>query len=150
MNTNGTTVRERLWEANMVCARQNPIHEQISHYGIPLYVLGTIDAPDILSVEEVDMWNASDYLKENFARIDLSEIPPDYSVSRSDDRYLLVLGDPDFPLQFAAVMDMGSDTPFFSKSRHMGSGFDGLKELISDVSVDTDLPTPDVQYYKAI
>lgn len=150
MNTNGNTLRERLWEANMVCARQNPIHEQISPYSFPLYVLGTIDAPDILSVEEVDMWKASDYLKENFARIDVSEIPSDYSVSRSDDRYLLVLGDSDFPLHFAAVMDMRSDTPFFSKSRHMGSGFDGLKELISDVSVEADLPSPDVHYFKAI
>lgn len=150
MKVNGSAVSERINEATSVCARTNPIYGEISNFSLALYVLGSIDAPDIMSAQDIDMETASVILKENFQKIDASEIPRGYCATGSDDRYLLVLGDPLFPEHFAALVDNESKTPYFSKLPHFGSGLDSVEELRNGFFTEKALGRHDTHYYKAI
>ncbi|MFH0727959.1 MAG: hypothetical protein V2B19_16655 [Pseudomonadota bacterium] len=150
MNVNGSAISERMDEARSVCARYNPIHGEISNFSLALYVLGSIKAPDIMSAEDFDMSEAAAILRENFREIDESEIASEYSTVDSKDRYLLVLGDPQFPVHFAALVDKNSKAPFFSKLPYFGSGFDSLEELRKGFSRESTTGICDAHYFRAI
>jgi hypothetical protein len=89
-------------------------------------------------------------LRENFQEIDESVIASEYSTVDSKDRYLLVLGDPQFPVHFAALVDKDSKAPFFSKLPHFGSGFDSLEELRKGFSGESTTGICDAHYFRAI
>ncbi len=143
-------VLDRIHEVEMMCARDNPIYEQISCYSIALYVLGYFQAQDLLSIDDFDDGEASQILIENFEKITQTDIPHDYNISNSKERYLLVMGDPVFPTHFAAVVDTNRKRPFFSKLRHAGSGYDSLEELIIDISFEEIIHQEDLHYYRKI
>jgi hypothetical protein len=150
MNVNGSAISERMHEAMSVCARYNPIYGEISNFSLALYVLGSLKAADIMSADEIDMPAASAILKENFRKIDESEIPREYCAADSKDRYLLVLGDPLFPIHFAVLVDKKRKTPYFSKLPHFGSGLDGLEELQKDCATESTCRPYDIHYFEAI
>jgi hypothetical protein len=137
-------------EANSVCARYNPIYGEISNFSLALYVLGSIKAPDIMSAEDIDMATASAMLTENFQKIDESEIPPAYRATDSENRFLLVMGDPLYPAHFAALVDKNSNTPYFSKLPHFGSGLDSLEALQSELCTERAAGQYDTHYFRAI
>lgn len=142
----GLRTCERIEEIMMMCARDNPVYEQISSFAIALYTLGHFDCSDLLSVQEVDQVQAGEILQEYFTRIRAEDIPGDYSITESCEQYLLVAGDPLFPVHFAVLTDCGSQRPFFSKLPFFGSGFDSLEELVGEFA-GTDGVTKDDFYY---
>lgn len=150
MNTNGSSLSERMKEANSVCARLNPIYWDISNYSLALYVLGSLNAPDIMSAEDIDMDSASRLLREKFQKVTESEIPHEYNAVESKERYLMVLGNPQYPTHFAALVDRKSDAPYFSKLRHFGSGFDSLSDLHQAYNTETTSIPFETHYYRAI
>ena len=125
----GILVSERINEVTKMCDREQPIYEQISNFSIALYVFGFFDCEDLLSADDVDHVAAGSILREYFTEIKKEDIPADYQIAASGDRYLLVMGDPAFPTHFAVVADMKSPQPYFSKLPLFGSGFDSLAEL---------------------
>jgi hypothetical protein len=148
MNTEAVLVKERIDETIRMCDREQPIYEQISNFSIALYVFGFFSCPDLLSVDDMDNVEAGAILKEQFEKIEKEDIPSDYNITASSDRYLLVFGDPQFPTHFAAVTDMMSIRPYFSKLPFFGSGFDSLKELKSEFVGIDDLTAGDLSWYK--
>ncbi|MBN1833862.1 MAG: hypothetical protein JW896_17300 [Deltaproteobacteria bacterium] len=148
MDTEGILVKERIDEILMLCDREQPIYEQISNFSIALYVFGYFSCVDLLDADDVDNVEAGSILKEYFDKIEKKNIPPDYHVSTSSDRYLLVIGDPLFPTHFAVVADMQSSQPYFSKLPFFGSGFDSLAELKSEFIGIDGLTDHDITYYK--
>jgi hypothetical protein len=150
MNANGSAISKRVDEARSVCARYNPIHGEISNFSLALYVLGSIKAPDIMSVEDIDMPAAAAILRENFQEIDESEIAREYNTVNSKYRFLLVLGDPLFPVHFAALVDNKSKTPYFSKLPYFGSGLDSLEALQNDFSTECTADRYTPHYFRAI
>lgn len=148
MDHEGLFVSERIEEVTMVCGREQSIYEQISGFGIALYVLGFFDGDDIISIEDVDQQEAAAILEEHFTEIKKEELPSDYYITKSKEKYLVVIGDPLFPMHFAVVVDTGSQRPFFSKLRYFGSGFDSLEELMSDFIGEDGLSYQDVHYFK--
>ena len=148
MDTNKSTVSERIAEIEMVCERNNPIYEQISNFSIALYALDHFDAPDLLSVDDLDGCEASEIVSSHFEKIEANDIPPGYCLSESKERYLMVMGDPMFPTHYAAVVDTKSQRPFFSKLKFMGSGYDSLEELMKEHSVDDAINHQDIFFYR--
>ena len=143
-----STVSERIAEIEMVCDRDNPIYEQISNFSIALYALDHFDAPDLLSVDDLDGCEASKIVRCDFEKIEAHDIPPEYCISESKERYLMVMGDPIFPTHYAAVVDIRSHQPFFSKLKFMGSGYDSLEELMKEYSVDDVISHQDIYFYR--
>ncbi len=141
---------ERIEEVEMMCARDNPIYEQISCFSIALYILGCFDAEDIMSVHDFDDCEAAEFLKENFMEISKTDIAPGYKITKYEEKYLLVLGDPVFPKHFAVIVDMESKSPFFSKLRYFGTGYDSLEELINEYLDDDVTGYEDAHYFKLI
>ncbi len=141
---------DRINEVEMVCERDNPIYEQISSFSVALYVLGYFDAPDLMSVEDLDESDASEILKETFIEVNENEIPSDYNIEESKDRYLLVMGDKFYPEHFAVVVDNKKQRPFFSKLRYFGSGYDSLPELFREFPGEDKNGTQCIQYYKQV
>ena len=139
---------EKINEINMMCARENPIYEQISNYSIALYALDFIIAYDLMDVADIDMTEASKILRDNFEKIDASDISRSYRAEESNERYVLVLGDPQFPYHFAVVVDMNSKRPFFSKSEHVGSGLDSLEELLRGYPWEDTLDSKEIHYFR--
>ena len=129
MDQEGIDVIERIDEITKMCDREQPIYEQISNFSIALYVFGYFSCADLLEADDVDNVEAGTILKEYFDKIDKEDIPSDYRITTSSERYLLVIGDPVFPTHFAVVADMQSTKPYFSKLPFFGSGFDSLNEL---------------------
>lgn len=150
INLDGLKVLERIDEIKMMCDRNNPIYEQISNYSIALYSLGFFDVPDLMDVDDLDIVEASDFLKAHFEKIKEFALPSNYNIYESDERYLLVIGDPEFPIHFAAVIDTAADKPFFSKLKFMGSGFDSLKELIDEFQVEEKIGMEDIHLFRKI
>lgn len=148
MNTDGILVKERIDETLKMCDREQPVYEQISNFSIVLYVFGYFSSPDLLSVDDVDNVEAGVILQEQFEKIEEEDIPSDYHLTRSPDRYLLVFGDPLFPTHFAIVTDMQSSRPYFSKLPFFGSGFDSIEELKSEFVGIDGLTASDISYYK--
>ncbi len=141
---------ERIEEVNMMCSRENPIYEQISNFSVALYVLGCIEASDIMDVHDLDESMASETLKDSFQKIDESEIPAGYSVAESKERYLLVIGDTAFPTHFAVVADSQRKKPFFSKINSIGSGFDSLDELKKQFFINGDIHHHDFHFFRKV
>ena len=129
MDPEGLRVSERIDEIMMMCEREQPIYEQISNFSIALYALGFFDCPDLMSLEDMDTQQAAAFLKESFTEIRQQALPAPYRITESCERYLLVVGDPPFPIHFASLVDTRSQQPFFSKLPFFGSGFDSLEEL---------------------
>jgi hypothetical protein len=125
----GILAIERIEEVMTMCARENPIYEQISNFSIALYVLGHLRCPDLMLLDDIETTEAADILKEHFMQIHKEEWPSQYDMRESDERFLLVVGDPAFPEHFAAIVNSESDKPYFSKLKFFGSGFDSLEEL---------------------
>jgi len=151
MNIDKSKMSERLHEVRMMCDRHNPVYEQISNYSLALYALGCFDdTSDFMDIEDLDVCQASEILKENFELVDEKNIPYDYEIDESKERYLLVLGDPLFPQHFAAVTDIQKEKPFFSKYRYMGSGYDNLEELMMEYSVEEKMGSEDIHYFRKI
>jgi hypothetical protein len=150
LDVNSLLTLERINEVEMMCARSNPIYGQISGFGIALYVLGCLNAKELLSVDDLDACDAAAILRENFVEVDRMDLPPGYKIATDAERYLMVLGDPVCPCHFAVVVDTESKRPFFSKLRYFGSGFDSLEELIDDYLDEGIRSYEDVHYFKLI
>ena len=142
MDYDGILISERMTEIMSMCDRNNPIYEQVSSYSVALYSLGFFECPDFMSFQDVSANEASEILNENFSEIAFKEIPDNYHISESKERYLLVIGDPLFPKHFAIVADRGGNRPYFSKLPFFGAGYDSMDELMKEF-VDIDGVTPD-------
>ncbi len=142
----GLQACERIKEVMMMCARDNPVYEQISNFSISLYILGYFDCNDLMSVPDTDPAEAGHILRQDFIPVGSEDISEDYKISEAADKYLLVAGDPLFPEHFAVLTDTTSTRPFFSKLPFFGSGFDSLAEL-KDEFAGTDGVKHDEFYY---
>ncbi len=131
-----------------MCDREQPIYEQISSFSIALYVFGYFSCSDLLSADDLDFVEAGSILQEHFIEIEKEKIPSDYQITKSADKFLLVIGDPLFPSHFAVVADIKSPQPYFSKLPFFGSGFDSLKELAREFVGIDDITINDIAYYK--
>jgi len=132
----------------MMCDREDPVYEQISSFSIALYTLGYFDSPDLMSFQDVDAQEAAAILKEHFMPVNVEAVPWDYHITQSDEKYLLVIGDPLFPLHFAVLTDFRNERPYFSKLPLFGSGFDSLPELMDEFSGYDGVRQYDVHYFK--
>jgi hypothetical protein len=137
MDPENLQITERIEEIMMMCPRENPIYEDISSFSIALYALGFFDCSDMLSFDDVDSHEAADFLSEHFSEVKPEALPRDYRIAESDDKYLLVIGDPLFPIHFAVLVNSQRPRAFFSKLPFFGSGFDSLDELENEfVGID--------------
>ena len=148
MDREGFLISERINEVKMMCDRENPIYEQISCFSIALYVIGHINCADLLSLDDLETTEAGCILKEYFSEIKGEELPSEYNILESPDKYLLVFGDPIFPEHFAVLTDTRRKKPFFSKLRFYGSGFDSLEELKSEYLGKDGVGYNDLYYFK--
>ncbi len=148
MTQNGLVIEERIKEITTLCDREQPIYEQISNFSIALYVFGFFPCTDLLSADDVDFVAAGSILKEHFTQIKKEAIPFDYDITRSPDKFLLVIGDPLFPSHFAVVANMKNPRPYFSKLPFFGSGFDSLEELEKEFVGMDGITSNDITYYK--
>jgi hypothetical protein len=130
LNNDGLRVSERISEIMMMCDRVHPIYEQIGSFSIALYAMGFLDAPDLMTVQDMDSQEAAVILKEHFTEVRAEDIPSVYDAATSKEKYLLVVGDPAFPVHFALLTDIRSSRPYFSKLPFFGSGFDSKDELM--------------------
>jgi hypothetical protein len=137
MDPENLQITERIEEIMMMCPREKPIYEDISSFSIALYTLGFFDCSDLLSSDDVDAHGAAAFLREHFSEIKPEALPRDYRMVESEEKYLLVVGDPLLPIHFAVLVDSQSPSPFFSKLPFFGSGFDSLDELENEfVGID--------------
>lgn len=148
MDSEDLLVSERIKEVSMICPRENPIYEQVSSFGIALYVLGFFKAPDVMSFDDIDSTEAANILKEQFIPIKESDLPSGYQLTESKEKYLLVIGDPLFPIHFAVLAGVNGERSFFSKLRFFGSGFDSLEELMNDFLGEDGVSYKDIHFYK--
>jgi len=148
MDREGLLISERIKEVSMICARENPIYEQVSSYGIALYVLGCFKVPDVMSIDDIDSVEAGNILKEHFTPIRESDLPSEYKITESNERYLLVIGDPLFPIHFAVLTNANVTRTYFSKLRYFGSGYDTLEELINEFSGEDGISDKDIHFFK--
>jgi len=139
LDSEGLRVSERISEIMMMCDRVHPIYEQIGGFSIALYAMGFFDAPDLMSVQDIDSQEAAAILKEHFTEVRAEDIPEGYATSKSKEKYLLVAGDPALPVHFAMVTDIRSDRPYFSKLPFFGSGHDSLDELMAEFRGQEDI-----------
>lgn len=143
-------VSERINEVTMMCPREHPIYEQVSSFGIALYVLGLLKGTDVMSFDDVDSTEAGNILKEYFLPIKEADLPLEYQITESKERYLLVIGNPQFPIHFAVLAGVNSERYFFSKLKYFGSGFDSLEELMSDFQGEDGGSYKDIHFYKMV
>jgi hypothetical protein len=148
MDRDAILIKERINEVIMICARENPIYEQVSSYGIALYILGCFNVPDVMSIDDIDQVEAGNILKEHFIPIAENDLPSKYHISEFREKYLLVIGDPLFPKHFAVLTDINGKKSFFSKLRYFGSGFDSLEELMNEFIGEDGVTYKDVHFYK--
>ncbi|RJP82897.1 MAG: hypothetical protein C4522_02125 [Desulfobacteraceae bacterium] len=148
MNHENFFVSERINEVTLMCERENPIYEQISSFSIALYVLGFFKCPDLMSFEDIDSREAAAYLKDDFTEIRQADLPSTYRITTSKDQYLLVIGDPSYPVHFAVLMDTKSRKPYFSKLNFFGSGFDSLEDLKREYLGKDGLNEDDLHFFK--
>lgn len=148
MDAEGFAVLNRINETTTLCHREHPLYEQVSNYSVALYIMGYFKSSDLMSCEDIDMCEAAALLKEDFMPVEAEQLPHDYHICESRDRYLLVIGDPTFPEHFAVLMDIRSQQPYFSKLKFFGSGFDSLAELEEEFLGKNGLGPEDIHYYK--
>jgi hypothetical protein len=150
MNSEGFLVLDRINEVTMMCSREQPIYEHISSFSIALYVLGHFKCADLMSFDDVDAGEAARILKGEFLPIRAEQLPANYNICESNERYLLVLGDPAFPEHFAVLTDAKNAKPYFSKLKFFGSGFDSLKELEDEFLGKDGVARGEIHYFKKI
>ena len=148
MDAEALRTSERIGEIMMMCSREHPVYEQISSFSIALYVLGFFECPDLMSFDDVDAHEAASLLKDHFTEIRQEAIPDHYRITESRERFLLVVGDPLFPIHFAALVDTESERPFFSKLPFFGSGFDSFEELIKEFVGIDGISSGDFRFFK--
>lgn len=148
MNREGLLISERIEEIMMMCDREHPIYEQISSFSIALYTLGFFNCDDLMSFQDIDAHEAAVILSEHFEKINQDNLPQEYNITESKDQYLLVVGDPLFPVHFAVLADTAGSKPFFSKLPFFGSGFDSLEELINEFSGIEGISPDDFHFFK--
>ncbi|PIE70943.1 MAG: hypothetical protein CSA22_05970 [Deltaproteobacteria bacterium] len=148
ISVDGLLSYERIREILMMSDRKMPVYQDISSFSIALYALGYSDCPDLMSFADIDAPAAARILEKAFFPIGAEALPPDYKITESGDKYLLVIGDPRCPLHFAVLTDVRSDRPFFSKLPFFGSGFDSLAELVQEFSGQDGNRSPSVHYYR--
>ncbi len=148
MDHEGLFVSERIKEVTMMCGREQSIYDQINSFGVALYVLGFFDADDVMSVEDIDPEEAAMILKEHFSPVRKEDLPSDYHITKSREKYLVVIGDPLSPKHFAVLVDPSAQKPFFSKLRYFGCGFDSMEELMRDFEGEDGLSYQDIHYFK--
>src|SRR6056297_592858 len=148
MSDEGLRICDRVKEIMMMCEREDPVYEQISSFSIALYTIGYFECPDLMSFQDVDGQEAAAILREDFTRVPVEEVPWDYLITQSAEKYLLVIGDPLFPLHFAVLTDFRHERPYFSKLPLFGSGFDSLPELMDEFSGYDGVRQYDVHYFK--
>ncbi len=134
MGSQALLVSERIREVMLMCDRENPIYEQISSFSIALYAIGYVDCEDLMSFQDIEQHEAAAILQEDFTLVEFDNIPMDYIITESRDNYLLVIGDPLFPVHFAVITSGQGAKPYFSKLPFFGSGFDSLAELKSELA----------------
>ncbi|MBA3029663.1 MAG: hypothetical protein FP816_12780 [Desulfobacteraceae bacterium] len=150
MSAEGLRTKERIEEILTMCARENPVYEQISTYSVALYAMGFFPCADLMSFQDVDSREAAAVLRDYFTEIREEALPNDYHILDSRDRYLMVGGDPLFPVHFAVFVDSRSPSPFFSKLPFFGSGFDSLEELKNEFIGIDGIKSSDFHYFKKI
>ena len=148
MDHEGVLISERMAEIMSMCDRNNPIYEQVSSYSVALYTLGFFDGPDFMSFQDVSDDEAAEILNADFSEIDFNEIPKNYHIAESKERYLLVIGDPLFPKHFAVVSDRRSSRPYFSKLPFFGTGYDSMDELIKEFAGIDGVTSDDFHFYQ--
>lgn len=148
MDHEGFLVLERMKEIMGMCERMNPLYENISNFSVAFYVLGFFDSPDCMSFEDLSEDQAVDILNSEFSEINFDEIPEDYHIAKSKERYLLVIGDPLFPLHFAVVSDKCNSRPYFSKLPFLGAGYDSLDELFREFNGIDGLTANDFHFFQ--
>ena len=148
MDYEGVLTVERMKEALMMCDRDRPVHGQVSGYSLALYAMGFFDSPDLVSVPDVSAEEAGEILAEYFTEISEEQIPSDYHIAASRERYLLVVGDPLFPKHFAVVADRRNVRPYFSKLPFFGAGYDDLNELMDEFAGVDGVSREDVHFFR--
>lgn len=148
MNYEGILVSERMTEIMGMCERNNPIYEQISSYSVALYTLGFFNCPDFMSFQDASADQAADILHSDFSEINFDEIPEDYHIAKSEERYLLVIGDPLFPVHFAVVADKSGRRPYFSKLPFFGAGYDSMDELVHEFTGTDGITSNDFHFFR--
>lgn len=132
MDHNGILVMERIDEILTLCDRNHPLYEQVSSFSVVLYALGYFDCPDFMSFHDISVFEAAQILQEQFTPVDQNDISPDYRLTESGERYLLVVGDPLFPSHLALLVDNNGERPYFSKLPLFGAGYDSREELMAE------------------
>lgn len=148
MDYEGVMILEKMSEVMNMCDRSNPIYEQISSYSVALYTLGFFDCPDFMSFQDVSANEAAEILDTEFSEIDFNDIPEDYCIAESKERYLLVVGDPVFPKHFAVLADKEGSRPYFSKLPFFGAGFDSMDELVKEFAGIDGVTRDDFHFYE--
>ncbi len=148
MDYDGVLISERMAEIMMICDRNNPIYEQVSSYSVALYALGFFDCPDFMSFQDISAGEAAEILNADFSEIDFKEIPEEYHIAASKEKYLLVIGDPLFPKHFAVVADRAGSRPYFSKLPFFGAGYDSLEELMNEFAGIDGMTADDFHFYR--
>ena len=148
MDYDGVLVTEKMEEIMSLCERNRPIYEQVTSFSVALYTLEFFNAPDFMSFQDVSAGDAAEILDAEFSEIKFDNIPKDYHIARSKERYLMVVGDPRFPVHFAVVADMGAARPYFSKLPFFGAGYDSLDELKSEFAGTDGVTAADFHFYR--
>jgi len=101
-----------------------------------------------MSFQDVSDDEAAEILNADFSEIDFDEIPKNYNIAEANERYLLVIGDPLVPKQFAVVADRLSSRPYFSKLPFFGTGYDSMDELIKEFAGIDGVTSDDFHFYR--
>lgn len=148
LDHDGIMTSERIDEVMMLCDRNHPLYEQISSYSVALYALGFFDCSDFMSFHDVLVFEAAEILREEYSPVDFDDIEDDYRISKSSERYLLVVGDPLFPAHFAVLVNKGAVRPYFSKLPLFGAGYDSVEELVAEFCGKDGVRFEDFRYYR--
>ena len=147
LDHDGILANERINEIMMLCDRNHPLYEQVSSFSVALYALGYFDCSDFMSFHDVLVFEAAEILREDYSAVDYDDIDNDYRISESRERYLLVIGDPLFPVHFAVLVNNTAVRPYFSKLPLFGAGFDSVEELVAEFCGKDGVGFEDFHYY---
>lgn len=148
LDHDGILIDERINEIMMLCDRNHPLYEQVSCFSVALYALGHFDCSDFMSFHDVLVFEAAEILRDEYAPVDFDEIETDYRISKSRERYLLVIGDPLFPVHFAVLVNSGAARPYFSKLPLFGAGYDSMEELMAEFCGKDGIRLEDFRCYR--
>ena len=144
----GILVEERIREILMLCDRNHPLYEQVSSFSVALYALGYFNCSDFMSFHDVLVFEAAEILREEYSPVEYDDIATDYRIAESGDQYLLVIGDPLFPVHFAVLVNNATERPYFSKLPLFGAGYDSMAELVAEFCGKDGVGLEDFRYYR--